>query len=182
MRAQHLAQRRHDDDDGEVQRLPLTRDLPAGQDTPVDEGELGAHRQPHGRDEAEGEDRAVAGRLEEFLHVLPRSRRRHGGHLWRVGTATQFAVGDRATGADYRDVPPDVTTGRDVVVVGGVVVVVVVVGVFVVGGRGGRSRGSGGVVVADGAGEVDGRRGRRGGRGRWRGRHRRGVGRLRAGR
>ena len=47
-RAQHLTERRHHNDNGEIERLPLPRDLAAGQDTPVDEGELGAHRQPHG--------------------------------------------------------------------------------------------------------------------------------------
>ena len=47
--------------------------LAAGQDTPVDQGELGAHREAHGGDEAQREDGAVAGRPEKLLHSYPAS-------------------------------------------------------------------------------------------------------------
>ena len=36
-------------------------DLTARQDAPVDQGDLGAHRKAHGRDEAQHEDGAVPG-------------------------------------------------------------------------------------------------------------------------
>ena len=70
-RAQELTDDRHDDDDRELQRLALARNLPAGQDTPVDQSHLGAHRETHGRDEAQREDGAVSGRLEKLLHSYP---------------------------------------------------------------------------------------------------------------
>ena len=71
--AQDFTDHRHDDDDGEVQRLALTGYLAAGEDTPVNQGQLGTHREAHGRDEAQGEDGAVAGRLEKLLHSYPAS-------------------------------------------------------------------------------------------------------------
>ncbi len=124
-RAQELAKNGHDDHHGQRQRLALARNLPAGEDAAVNEGELGAHGEPHGRDEAQREHCAVAGRFEKFLHALPCLRRRYGRHLWRAGTAAQFSA-PRWVATCYRDVPPEVTAGRVVVVVGGRVVVVVV--------------------------------------------------------
>ena len=101
--------------------LPSPGTCPLARTPAVDQRDLGAHRETHGRDEAQHEDRAVAGRLEKLLHSYPASA---------IGTAVIFGASDAdrnspgTGGGPYLEVPPDVTAGRVVVVVGGLVVVV----------------------------------------------------------
>ena len=59
-RTQDLPQGGDDDHQGELQWFALARNLPTGQDAPVDQRDLGPDREAHGRDEAQGENRSVA--------------------------------------------------------------------------------------------------------------------------